>query len=104
MYFYENGKPTYKKVEQFKSLYELVITRKKLTSKMRHHHYKVVEISTGEIIGETSQIAISGGWADMLFYGITGFSYSPWICKGDVANDFSPIDIVKAVLKPFNKQ
>jgi hypothetical protein len=102
-YFLDNGKPAYKKVDEFLSQYELVITRKNLTSKIKIHQYQIVYRSTYEVLGETSQLSIAGGWADMFFYGITGFSYSPWICKGDGMGDSSPIDIVKHVLKPINK-
>lgn len=101
-YFYENGKPTYKKVDEFLSQYELLIIRKYLTSKIMIHQYQIIERSNNEVLGETSQFTIDGGWADMAFYGITGFTYSPWVCKGAGMGDSSPIDIVTYVLKPIN--
>lgn len=103
-YFYENGNPTYKKVDQFLSKYELLITRKNLTPKIMIHQYQIVDRSNDAILGEISQFTIDGGWADMAFYGITGFTYSPWVCKGKRMGDSSPIDIVKHVLKPINTQ
>ncbi|WP_321532221.1 hypothetical protein [uncultured Desulfuromonas sp.] len=103
-YFMENGKPTYKKVDEFLSEYELLITRKKLTPKIKIHQYQIIERSNSEILGETAHLRIDGGWADMAFYGLTGFTYTPWKCKGDGMGDASPIDIVKVVLKPIHKQ
>jgi hypothetical protein len=102
-YFYENGKPTYKKVDQFLSWYELLITRKQLTPKIMIHQYQIVERSNNEVLGEILQFTIDGGWADMAFYGLTGFTYTPWKCKGNRMGDASPIDIVKVVLKPIRK-
>lgn len=101
-YFLEGGKPAHKKVNQFLSQYELLITRKKLTPKIKIHQYQIIERSTNEILGETAHLRIDGGWADMAFYGLTGFTYTPWQCKGDGMEDASPIDIVKVVLKPIH--
>jgi hypothetical protein len=102
-YFLEDGKPAHQKVDEFLSQYELLITRKNLTSKIMIHQYQIIDRSTHEVLGETSHLTIDGGWADMAFYGITGFTYSPWKCKGEGMGDASPIDIVKVVLKPINK-
>ncbi len=102
--FMKDGKPSYKKVDQFISQYELLITRKKLMPKIKIHQYQIIERSNSEILGETAHLRIDGGWADMAFYGLTGFTYTPWKCKGDGMGDASPIDIVKVVLKPIHKQ
>ncbi|MGD9847830.1 MAG: hypothetical protein AB7T15_01950 [Desulfuromonas sp.] len=102
--FMKDGKPTYKKVDQFLSRHELMITRKNLTPKIMIHQYQIVERSNNEVLGEILQFTIDGGWADMAFYGLTGFTYSPWKCEGDGMGDASPIDIVKVVLKPLHKQ
>ncbi len=102
--FMKDGKPAYKKVDRFLSRYELLITRKKLTPKIMTHQYQIIERSSNEVLGEILQFTIDGGWADMAFYGLTGFTYTPWKCKGDGMGDASPIDIVKVVLKPIHKQ
>ncbi len=98
-YFYKDGKPTYKKVDKFLSEYELVITRKKLTPQIRIHQFQIIDRFTHEVLGEAAELIIDGGWADMAFYGLTGFTFTPWKCKGGLG-DSSPFDIVTLVLKP----
>jgi hypothetical protein len=102
-YFMDNGNPTFKKIDHFISQYQLLIIRKKLTSKIKIHQYQIIERSSNEVLGETAQLTIDGGWADMAFYKITGFTYTPWHCKGRGMRDSSPINIVKIILKPVNK-
>ncbi|WP_448874514.1 hypothetical protein [Desulfobulbus propionicus] len=103
-YFYENGKQTYKKVDKFLSQYELITTRNRLTPKIKIIKQKIKCIKTEEILGESKEISIDPGWADMLFYNATGFSYSPWICSGIDEKKIYPSNVVKSVLKPINKR
>ncbi|WP_321532215.1 hypothetical protein [uncultured Desulfuromonas sp.] len=103
-YFMENGKPTYKKVDQFLSQYELVTTRKKITNRIGIIKQQIKDRNSNEVLGEANEFKIHGGWADMLFFNLTGFSYSPWICSGrNQKKKIYPSDLVKAVLAPINK-
>ena len=63
--------------------------------------------TTSEILGEVSSFAIFPGWADSLFLGLTGFSWSPPLC---MAPDHKPRpgagadsdDLIKKTLKPVH--
>lgn len=63
--------------------------------------------TTMEILGEASSFAIFPGWADRMFLGFTGFSWSPPIC---IAPDQTPRpgasigsnDFIKKILKPVH--
>ncbi|MDY0361943.1 MAG: hypothetical protein RBR08_10850 [Desulforegulaceae bacterium] len=103
-YFYENGKPTYKMVDEFLSQYELVNTKKALTFQIEIRQYQIIDRFTNEVLGESASLTTYGGWADMLFYGITGFTFVPWECKCDGMSEEHPMDIVIFVLKPANEQ
>jgi hypothetical protein len=103
-YFYENGKPTYKMVDEFLSQYELVMHSYYIAPRIEILKLEVKDRETHEILGESIEYSIDGGWADMLFYNVTGFSYSPWICSGKYKRQLYPSDIVKATLKPIHKQ
>jgi hypothetical protein len=103
-YFYENGKPTYKKVDEFISQYELVMSRIHIFPRIEVIKVEMKDRRTDEVLGESIEYSIDGGWADMLFYNSTGFSYSPWICSGQFARGQIYLsDVVKATLKPKNK-
>ncbi len=97
--FIENGKSTYKKIDKLVSRYELVITRKNLTPEIIIHQYQIRDRLSHEVLGEAAQFTIDGGWADMAFYGLTGFTFIPWKCKGGLG-DSDPFDIVTLVLRP----
>ncbi|SEA84794.1 hypothetical protein SAMN05660420_03399 [Desulfuromusa kysingii] len=100
-YFLEGGKPAHKKVNQFLSQYEYLITRKNLTSRIGIIKQEIKDRNANEVLGESNEFSIDGGWADMLFYNTTGFSYSPWICSGsNESQKIYPSELVKAVLKP----
>ena len=80
----EDGEPKKIKVNDFISTYELARLEyeEKITNQISIDKYYVSNRNTGEILGEDVRIFIYPGWADSLFYGITGFSYKPWICSG----------------------
>ena len=104
-YFYENGKPTYKKVDKFLSQYELVETRSHVTARIEIIKQEIKDRNTNEVLGESNEFSIDGGWADMFFYNTTGFSYSPWICSGISEKRRIYIsDLIGITLNPINKQ
>ena len=103
-YFYENGRPSYKKIDQFLSQYELVETRKHITPRIEIIKQEIKDRKTNEVLGESNEYSIDAGWADMVFYNTTGFSYTPWICSGMKEKRHIYIrDIIKATLNPSCK-
>ena len=107
-YFYENGKPTYKTVDKILSRYEVVVRpHQRVAPGIEVLKFEVKDRHTGEVLGEAINYSIDGGWADMAFWGITGFGFSPWICSGKDGEGrrsvIYPSDLVKATIKPMNK-
>jgi hypothetical protein len=45
-----------------------------------HHLERLVDRRTGRLIGQLRTTAIDAGWFDLMVFGLTGFSYTPWIC------------------------
>ena len=84
-YVIQDGKAKRINVLEFISDYE--ITRQKYKEKAENRisvdKYSVHNRHTDEVLGEDVRIFIDAGWADSLFYNLTGFSYSPWICYGE---------------------
>lgn len=103
-YFYENGRPTHKKIDQFLSKYELVETRKYITPRIEIIKQEIKDRNTNEVLGESNEYSIDAGWADMFFYNTTGFSYTPWICSGlEEKRHIYIRDLIKATLNPSCK-
>lgn len=101
-YFYKDGKPTYKKVDKLVSRYELTMSRGYITPRIDVLKVTVKDRYTDEVLGESVEYSIYGGWADMLFFNATGFTYSPWICSGkDKKGQIYISDVVKATIKPI---
>lgn len=100
----KNNKPINLMIEDFKSQYKLVITSDYSNPNITIHRYVITNIINNNVLGEAVKFGIRGGWADMLFFGITGFNYSPWICSEIIdGHILNPGDIVKATLKPIRK-
>ena len=100
----KNGKATKIQVDSFLSEYEYSHKREKLGERLVRGRYCIVHRQSGDCLGELIVFGIHGGWADMLFYNLTGFSYTPWGC-GDKNNgaDLTYGDVVKATLKPVSE-
>jgi len=104
-YFFENGKPTYKRVNQFSSQYELVETRKYITSRIEIIKQEIKDRNSDEVLGESNEFSIDAGWADIFFYNTTGFNYSPWVCSGiNVKRQIYISDLIEITLNPIHKQ
>jgi hypothetical protein len=109
--------PSKEWIETPASQFELVSTTASPTKtpsssadkKFRQHISRVVDRSTGEILGQLIEHSIRPGWVDGAALSITGFTFNPWRCgrsidgiialepEGDRVNDH---DLVRAVLTP----
>jgi hypothetical protein len=104
-HYFKNGKPTFKKVDKFLSQYELVETRSDITPRIGVIIQEVKDRNTNEVLGQSKEFSIDGGWADMFFYNLTGFSYSPWICSGISGKRQIYIsDLIEVTLNPSQNE
>lgn len=103
-YTMRHGKAIRTDVEEFVSDYEVTTLEydKKITKRISLNQYYVINRHTGEILGEDVFLFINPCWADSLFYGLTGFSYSPWICQGESDQPRYSDAIALRTLKPKN--
>lgn len=101
-YTMRDGEKIRTDVDEFISDYEINRLKysQKVTQRISIDKYYVTNRHTGEILGEDIMIFIDAGWADSLFYGLTGFSYRPWICSDRSRDKLYSDTIVLATLKP----
>lgn len=76
-----------------------------IANKLSDHVEKIVNRTSGEVVGTIKAVAIHAGWLDSLVFRITGFTYKPWICgknqDGEIVVGPERIthrDLVKAVV------
>lgn len=103
-YTYVGGKSKVELVDKFNSKYAIVNNNIKISNRIFVVKYLSINIETNEILGDLAYVVVYGGWADMLFYNLTGFTYSPWSCgrgKNIESNsELTDFDLVKATIKP----
>lgn len=103
-YYDKDGKMITEKVDNILSQYEYSSARVRMNPRIYLLNEKIRYRITGEILGEIKTFSIDTGWADSLFYNLTGFNYAPWICSGEKKYELIySSDLVKSVLKPMKK-
>lgn len=101
-HFLDDEKPKQKEVDKFLSRYELTMSRSRISSAIDLLKIEVKDRFSDELLGESLEYSIDGGWADMSIFGMTGFTFSPWICSGkDRKRQIYPSDVVEATIRPI---
>lgn len=100
-YIMQDGKATRIDVDEFISDYEVARLKykEKVTARISIDKFYITNRHTNEMLGEDIRVFIYPGWADSLFYGLTGFSFSPWICSDRSKNKQRRETLVLVTLK-----
>ncbi len=96
------GRPTSERINDFISRYKVITEDTNIDKRIGRTKYYVSDMFNNDVLGELIVFGVHAGWADMLFYNLTGFSYSPWSCgrqNGDIYLTFS--DVIKGTIKPL---
>jgi hypothetical protein len=83
-----------------------ILSSKSIVNCCIKHIDRIVDRVTNEILGELVSITINVGWADKMFYGLSGFTYRPRTCgrtrDGSVTLDQDKVthrDLVLSVIQ-----
>lgn len=99
-----DGKSKYEQVDEFHSKYEYLCEKKFVGNRIIKVTYYMKSTSGVDVLGTYILFVVHGGWVDMLFINLTGFSYSGWECRQTMLNnegfEFDSDDLIRATLKP----